>query len=141
MRPVSGDISSQVSGLPASAPRPSTRQRVCEGRPSGSTFIHQPRVGVAPAERLVDETLVRRRAALDDRPIGLADAARLEQFAELLQRLVMAAEHQAARGLAVEPVGERGLARQAEAQALEIVLQARAALGAAMHGDAVRACR
>ena len=34
----------------------------------------------------------------------------------------MPSEHQAARGVAVEAVGERRLARQAEAQRVEIVL-------------------
>ena len=47
----------------------------------------------------------------------------------------MAPEHEAARGVAVEPVGERGLARQAEAQRVEIVLEARAALRPVVDGD------
>ena len=50
----------------------------------------------------------------------------------------MAAEHQTARRLAVEPMGERRRARQAEAQLIEPVLEARAALGAAMHRNARR---
>ena len=48
----------------------------------------------------------------------------------------MAAEHEAARGFPVEPMGQRWLARQAEAQVLEIVLQAVAALRTAMNGRA-----
>ena len=48
---------------------------------------------------------------------------------------MMAPEHQAARGVAVEAMGERRLARQAEAQGVEIVLEVGAALGAAMDRD------
>jgi len=50
----------------------------------------------------------------------------------------MAPEHQAAGRVAVEAVGEGGLARQAETQSVEIVLEIGAALGAAMDGDARR---
>src|SRR6185437_2026174 len=50
----------------------------------------------------------------------------------------MAPEDEAARGVAVEPMREGGPARQAEAQRVEIVLEARAALGAGMNGDAGR---
>ena len=54
----------------------------------------------------------------------------------------MAAEHEAAGGVAVEPVGERGGARQAEAQGAEIILKRLAApiatLRAAVHGKARR---
>ena len=48
----------------------------------------------------------------------------------------MPSEHQAARGVAVEAVRERGLARQAEAQGVEIVLEARAAFRPGVNGDA-----
>ena len=48
----------------------------------------------------------------------------------------MAAEHEAARRVAVEPMRQRGVARQAEAQVAEEILEDLAALGAAMHGQA-----
>ncbi len=48
------------------------------------------------------------------------------------------AEHEAAGGVAVEPMGERGPARQAEFQRLEALFQIFAAFGATMHGDARR---
>ena len=48
----------------------------------------------------------------------------------------MAAEHQAARGVAVEPVREDRRARQAESQRVERCLQIGAALRAAMHRQA-----
>ena len=74
-------------------------------------------------------------SALDHRPIGLADPALLEQPAELGERLAVAAEHQAAGGVAVEPVRERGRARQAEAQRVEMILQALAALRPPVHRE------
>src|SRR5262245_52281620 len=45
----------------------------------------------------------------------------------------MAAEHEAAGRVAVEPMRQSGAARQAEAQRIEIVLEAASALRAAMH--------
>ena len=105
-------------------------------RQAGGIDLHPPAARrVEPAERPVDQALLGPGAADDDRPIGLGDLALLEQQAELFQRLVMAPEHQAARGVAVEAMGERGLARQAEAQGVEIVFEIGAALGAAMHRD------
>ena len=66
----------------------------------------------------------------------------LEQLAELRQRLAVAAEHQAAGGVAVEPVRQRRRPRQAEAQRVEMILQAFPTLsrrsGSAMHGHAGR---
>ena len=50
----------------------------------------------------------------------------------------MASEHQTAGRIAVEPMRQRGRARQAKAQRVEIVLQAHAALGPLMHGKARR---
>ena len=47
----------------------------------------------------------------------------------------MAPEHQAARSVAVEPMGKRGPARQAEAQGVKIILEARAAFRPGMDGD------
>ena len=48
----------------------------------------------------------------------------------------MPPEHQAACGVAVEPVRKRGPARQAEAQGVKIILEARAAFRPGMDGDA-----
>ena len=48
----------------------------------------------------------------------------------------MPPEHQAARGVAVEAVRERRLARQAEAQGVKIVLEARAAFRTGVNSDA-----
>src|SRR5262249_26471823 len=65
-------------------------------------------------------------------PIRLLDLAVLEQQPEVSERLAVAAEHQAAGRVLVEPVGELGPAGQAIAQAVEIVLEAPAAPGATM---------
>src|SRR3546814_19100906 len=51
----------------------------------------------------------------------------------LAQRLAVAAEDQAAAGVAVEPVGETRRPRQAEAQHVEALLHVDAAAGAGMH--------
>ena len=48
----------------------------------------------------------------------------------------MAAEHQAAAGVLVEPVGELGPPRQTEAQAVQELTDAEAALRAGVHGQA-----
>src|SRR5262245_29433048 len=109
------------------------------GRLARRIRLHPPAAGrVKAAEWQFDAALVLARAALDDRPIGLADAARLEQPAKLGQRLAVAPQHQAARRVAVEPVGERRGARQPVAQRAEIILQALTALGSAMHRHAGR---
>ncbi len=90
------------------------------------------------AERNVDAAFLFAGRAFDHRPIGFADLALLEQLAEQRQRLAVAAEHQAAGGVLVEPVRQSRIARQAEAQRVEIILQAAAALRAAMHRKARR---
>ena len=50
----------------------------------------------------------------------------------------MAAEHEAAGRVAVEPVRECGCARQAKAQSVEMILKAFAALRAAVHRETRR---
>ena len=50
----------------------------------------------------------------------------------------MAAEHQAAAGIAIEPVRQLRPIRQAEAQAVQQALEVRPALGAGMHREAGR---
>jgi hypothetical protein len=71
--------------------------------------------------------------AFDHGPIGLGDLAVLEQKPQMSKRLAVPPQHQASRGVLVEAVGERGRARQAVAQGVEMVLEAGAALRAAMH--------
>ncbi len=73
------------------------------------------------------------RPALDDGPIGLADAAVLEQSPQMRERLAVPAEHEAPRSVAVEPMRQRRSARQAESQLVEAILEAGAALRAAVH--------
>jgi hypothetical protein len=62
----------------------------------------------------------------------------LEQQAQVRERLAVAPEHEAAGGLAIEPMRQLGPARQAEAQRAEPVLQARSAFRPAMHRQAGR---
>ena len=83
----------------------------------GSCFIHQPRVSSRrPSGRSIVPSSASGRA-FDHGPIGLVDRAVLEQLAELRQRLAMAAEHQAAGGVAVEPVRQRRRAAAARSAA------------------------
>ncbi len=101
--------------------------------------LHPPaEVRIEPPQRHVDGAFLGVRAAFDHRPIGLADAAVLEQEAQVRERLAVAAKHEATGGLAVEPVRQLGPARQAVAQSSEPVFQARAAFGPAMHRQAGR---
>jgi fused signal recognition particle receptor len=87
--------------------------------------LHPPAAGhVEPAEPQVDAAFIRLGAALDHRPIGLAHAAVAEQRAQMGERLAVAAEHQTARSVAVEAMGEPRRARQAEAQRVEVIEQA-----------------
>ncbi len=124
---------------------PSLSTCVMDGWPAGSTFIHQPRVSSRrPSGRsIVPSSSL--RAAFDQRPIGLADLAVLEQLAERRQRLAVAAEHEAAGRLAVEPVRQCRRARgRPKRKRVEMVLQAPRPSSlpppfrAAMHGQAGR---
>ena len=90
---------------------------------------------VAPAERQVDPARLRRRRALDHRPVGLVDPAGGEQAAEPAQRPVVAPEDQAAAGVAIEPMGELRAPRQAEAQSVQEILEVGAALRAGVHRE------
>ena len=130
MRPVLGSSSSQAIGAPRHVPRPLTRQCVSDFWPVGIDLHPPADLVIEAAERQVDRPLFALRRARDDRPIGLADLALLEQEAQLFQGLVMPSEHQTARGVAVEPMRERGLARQAEAQRVKIILEASRRLSA-----------
>src|SRR3954470_15958426 len=90
--------------------------------------FHPPAAGfVLAAERELDAPLVGLWPTFHHRPISLADVTGLEQPSQFGQRLAMAPEHQATGGVAIEPVGKRGRARQAKAQRVEIILQALAA--------------
>ena len=93
---------------------------------------------VEAAQRKFDGSLIGGGRAFDHRPIGLLDRAGFEQPAEQRQRLAMASEHQAAGGVAIEPVRKRRRSRQPEAQRVEMILKALATLGAAMDREAGR---
>src|SRR5262249_44959545 len=101
--------------------------------------LHPPAAGgVLAAEGQFDAALVLRWPARDHRPIGLADLPALEQAAERGQRLAMAAEHQAARGVAIETTREPRRAGQAAAQRAKILFEALAALRPLVNGKARR---
>src|SRR5262245_9420148 len=121
---------------PGRAPqyRPCRRRRL-----AGGIVLHPPAARrVLAAERQLDATLLLTRPPRHHGPIGLADAAGLEQVPELGQGLAMAAKHEAAGGVAVEPMRQRGCARQPEAQRAEIVLEAFAPLRPLVYGEARR---
>jgi hypothetical protein len=102
-------------------------------------MLHPPAAScVFAAEGQLDAAFVLRRPARHHRPIGLADLSALEQAAERGQRLAMAAEHQAARGVAIETMRERGRSWQAEAERAEIIFEAFAALRPLVNGQACR---
>ena len=119
----------------ASSEHPPERQRRLPVR----VDLHPPAaLVVQPAEGQVDRAAVRLRRAGDDRPVGLADLALLEQKPQFLQGFVVTPEDKAAGGVAIEAVRQRGLARQAEAERVEIVLEAGPALRPPMNRDASR---
>ena len=102
-------------------------------------MLHPPAARlIEAAERKRDGAFVGVGRTFDHRPIGFFHRAGFEQFAERRQRLAVAAEHEATGGVAVEPMRERRRPRQSEAERVEMVLQAFAALGAAMHGKTCR---
>ncbi len=74
----------------------------------------------------------------NDRPIDLLDLALGKQPAEAAQRLRMAAEHQTAAGVAVEPMRQGRRPRQTEAQRVEPGFEIGAAARTGMHRDAGR---
>ena len=125
MRPVTGSSASQVNfaALPSTLPLGHRRLAVMW------VVLHPPAARfIKPAEWQLDGALVVRRRALNNGPVGFVDRSRFEQLAELRQRLAMAAEHQAAGGVAVEPMRQRRRSRQSKAQRVEMVLQAFATL-------------
>ncbi len=101
--------------------------------------LHPPSpAGIEAAERQVDEAFGLVGSALDDGPIGLVDPAVLEQAAQIFEGLAVAAQHQAARCVTVESMGEGRGARQAKTQGLEIHFKVLAPLGAPVDGNASR---
>src|SRR5579883_59682 len=103
---------------------PSQHPPMCLGGEPGGIGFHPPAArGIEASKRQIDQAFVLFGATLDDGPIGLRDLSLFEQKAKLFERLVMASEHQAAGGVAVESVREGGDARQAEAQGMEIILE------------------
>ena len=106
-------------------------------RLAGGIDLHPPAAGcVEPAERQVDQAFVLLRRAFDDGEIGFAYLSLLEQKPQALQRLVVAAEDEAAGGVAVEPMRKGRIARQAEAKMMERGLEIFAALRPFVHRDA-----
>src|SRR6202167_3262343 len=78
-------------------------------------MLHPPPDGVIEASQWkFDHTLLGGRSAFDHRPIKFVEGARLEQLAELRQRLAVAAKDEAARGVFVEPVRQRRRPREAD---------------------------
>src|SRR5271166_1521838 len=99
------------------APAPDAPQR--QRRLALRVDLHPPAaLLVEPAEPQVDRAALLRGQASNDRPIGLGDPALLEQEPQFLQSLVMSSEHETTGRLAVEPMGERWLSRQARSAAL-----------------------
>ena len=96
-----------ASPNPANRPRGSARQ--IDLHPS-SPFV------VEAANSEIDRAGLNVGRTGDDHPVDFRDQALLEQETQFLQSLAVPSEHEAADGLAVEPVGEGGLARQAEGQ-------------------------
>ena len=134
MRPVSGVSASSAWPPPRATTLPSRLRRLAAG-----IDLHPPAAGcVEPAERQVDQAFVRFGRAFDDGEIGLADLALLEQEPQPLQRLVVASEDEAAGGVAIEPMREGRIARQAEAKMMERGLEIFAALRPLVHRDAGR---
>ncbi len=109
----------------------------CSGRWQPSLVsLHPPAPRfVALGERDIDSSLFGFWSAFDDGPIGFADLALLEQLAQQRQGLAVASEHQAPGRVAVEAMCQRGGARQAESQRVEIVLEGIAAFRPTMHGQ------
>ena len=75
-------------------------------------------------QRCIDHPLVPLGRAVDERPIGLADGAFHEQLRQFLVRARVARQHQAARGIAVEPVRRLRRPVEALAQCVEVVFKA-----------------
>ena len=78
-------------------------------------------------QRQIDRALFARNLARHDPEIDLGHLARLESCGKALQRLGIARQQQAARGIAVQPVDRERFALEPEAQGIEVVFKAFAA--------------
>jgi fused signal recognition particle receptor len=106
----------------------------CHRRQSIWVWFHPPTSAlVKAAEGQLDSSLVGGGASLDHGPIGLAYLAVLEQKPQVSESLAMASQHEATGGILIEAVRQRGRARQAESQSVEVVFEAAASLRSAMH--------
>src|ERR1700689_286005 len=155
--PCGGRVDGEAVGVGCTCPYPTCRRQVDlpptgggEGipphhlppRPRRLAFgvmLHPPAArDVEAAERQRDLTFVCIGGAPDHGPVGLVDGAVLEQLAGLGERLAVTAEHQAAGVVGADPVRPRRRPRQAEAQRVEVVFEALAAVRAAVHRKACR---
>jgi hypothetical protein len=103
--------------------------------------VHHPPPGLSArhlAERHVDHAFPRLRHAVDDRQIGLVDAALLERLRETLVRLGVAGEQQAAAGVAIEAVDRARRPLEPEAQGEQVILQGQRAVARRVHRQAGR---
>lgn len=102
--------------------------------------LHPPaaRIVGAACQGQVDLAGLLRRPALDQGPVGLLGAPLREQGVQPGERLGVAAERQAAGGVAVEAVGGLRPAWQAEAQGVEVLRQRLAAFRPRMHRQSRR---
>ena len=107
------------------------------GRLARRVDFHPPAAHlVALAQGQVDRAFRLGRAPLHHGPVDLLDLAGGEQPAQPRQGLAVTAEHQAAAGVAVEPVGQRRRLGQPEAQGVEVLLEVGAAARSGMHRHA-----
>ena len=108
-----------------------TRAAPCDPPPrlrrhAAGIDLHPPSAaGLQSSERQVNEPFLLLGMAFDHGPVGLADAPLLKKKPKLFQRLAMPAQNQAARGVTVEAVRQRWVARQAVPQRAEEILEAR----------------
>ena len=135
VRPVTG-VSSSHARPPGAAEHAPERPRWLPGR----IDAHAPlaRIGRAWRNGQIDRALVPVGHTLRHRPVALLDLSLGEQLAETRQGLAVPAEHQATRGVAVEPMRDLRPARQAEAEVVEPARQRVAAATIGVHRQAGR---
>src|SRR5947209_2346905 len=125
---------------PQFEPSPSVRgaaNSVVGDRPlSGGVDDHPPTAAsIELSEPGLDLAFGLGRAALDNRPIDFLHLSAGEQRPQPPQRLRVPPQHQAAAGIAIEPMGESRRVWQAEAQVVEPTFEIGPASGAGMHGN------
>ncbi len=108
--------------------------------PAALVRDHPPAFGLARnlGERHVDHAFLDLRHPVEDRQIGLGHLLRLEGALEALVGLGVAGEEKAARRVAVEAVDGEGRALEAEAEMLEIILEALGRPRSRMDGETGR---